>query len=253
MKSGLPSDRPNLQSVTLVAVSSVAMHLTIEALRSSVAHAQFGRTLLLSDRPPPAGEECLEWVQIPRLSSRWAYSRFMLRDLLQHIATSHALCIQWDGFVLDGTAWDPSFLDYDYVGAPWPHFNDGHNVGNGGFSLRSRRLLEACRTLPFGDYPMEDVLICREWRPQLERQGIRFAPESIARRFSFERMAPKGGEFGFHGAFNLVRQLSPVAAMRTFSSLEPGMLARNEKWELLRWALRHGRIRLALEMLRRLA
>lgn len=177
----------------------------------------------------------------------------MLRDLLQHIATSHALCIQWDGFVLDGTAWDPSFLDYDYVGAPWPHFNDGHNVGNGGFSLRSRRLLEACRTLPFGDYPMEDVLICREWRPQLERQGIRFAPESIARRFSFERMAPKGGEFGFHGAFNLVRQLSPVAAMRTFSSLEPGMLARNEKWELLRWALRHGRIRLALEMLRRLA
>ncbi len=83
----------------------------------------------------------------------------MLRDLASHVETSHALCIQWDGYVLRGQAWDPAFLTYDYIGAPWPHFSDGHNVGNGGFSLRSRRLLEACRQLPFDGQTAEDVVI----------------------------------------------------------------------------------------------
>jgi hypothetical protein len=41
--------------------------------------------------------------------------------------------------------------------------------------------------------------------------------------------------------------------LQLLRSLEPGMLARSERWELLRWALRHGRLRLALEVLRRLA
>lgn len=176
----------------------------------------------------------------------------MLRDLARHVTTSHTLCVQWDGFVLDGGAWDPEFLDHDYIGAPWPHFGDGHNVGNGGFSLRSRRLLEACHDLPFDGMRAEDVMICRRWRPELERRGHRFAPELVARRFSFERTPPEGNEFGFHGAFNLVRLLRPADARRLFRSLEPHMLARNERREVLGWALRHGRLRLALEMLRRL-
>jgi hypothetical protein len=163
------------------------------------------------------------------------------------------LCIQWDGFVLRGEAWDPAFLDYDYIGAPWPHFRDAYNVGNGGFSLRSRRLLEACKELPFDRSELEDVLICRRWRPQLEQQGIRFAPERIAQRFAYERTIPTGDEFGFHGAFNLVPLLRPAEALRLFRSLEPAMLARSERWQLLRWAVRHGRLSLALEMLRRLA
>ena len=143
-----------------------------------MAQARFGAVLLLSDRPPPAEAEGIRWIQIPRLGSRAEYSRFMLRDLARHVTTSHALCVQWDGFVLDGGAWDPEFLDHDYIGAPWPHFGDGHNVGNGGFSLRSRRLLEACRDLPFDGTHAEDVMICRHWRPELERRGLRFAPES---------------------------------------------------------------------------
>lgn len=247
-----PSARLDLASVTLVAVTSVAIEATVEALNASMTQANFARALLLSDREPLA-HPGIEWRQIGRLGSREDYSRFILHELVDHITTSHALCIQWDGFVLCGEAWDPAFLGYDYIGAPWPHFRDGHNVGNGGFSLRSRRLLEACRKLPFDRSQLEDVLICRQWRPELEQQGIRFAPEAVARRFSYERTKPSGDEFGFHGAFNLVRMLRPSAAFRLFRLLEPGMLARSERWQLLRWALRRGRLRLALEMLRRLA
>lgn len=247
-----PSRRPNLDSVTLVAVTSVAISHTVHALRRSMAEADFAHVLLISDLCPPGGLDGIRWIPSRRLNSRSEYSRFMLRDLATHVTTNHALCVQWDGFVINGAAWTGEFLNYDYLGAIWPHVNDGWNVGNGGFSLRSRQLLEACRALPIRGDELEDVLIGRVERPRLERMGIRFAPEEIARRFSYERTKPTGSEFGFHGAFNLVRYLSRVEAERLFSSLEPGMLARNERWELLRWALIHGRPKLAAIMMKRL-
>jgi hypothetical protein len=212
----------------------------------------FGQVLFLSDRQPSESEPAIVWQRIERLGSRADYSRFMLRDLAQRISTTHALCVQWDGFVVNGSAWDPRFLDYDYIGAPWPHFRDEHNVGNGGFSLRSRRLLEACRDLPFDGVQSEDIVIARLCRPKLEEQGIRFAPESVARRFAYERFSHTGREFGFHGAYNLVRYLSREKAVQLFQNLEPGMLARNERIEILRWAITRGRIGLATMMVARL-
>jgi hypothetical protein len=215
-------------------------------------HARFGKVLLLSDRPPPPRiDSAIAWRQIAPLASRSDYSRFMLRNLAEHIETSHALCVQWDGFVLNAQAWDPQFLEYDYIGAVWPHFADGHNVGNGGFSLRSRRLLEACTKLPFDEIQPEDVVIGRVYRRRLEEQGLRFAPDSVARRFAYERTPSTGKEFGFHGAFNLVRYLRRKDALRLFGALEKGMIAPNERWHIFRWALLRGRLGLALQMLRR--
>lgn len=250
--SSSPDRRLRLDSVTLVAVTSVASAATLRAIQACKGQAQFADVLLLSDQPPPSGGVRLQWRQIERICSRYDYSRFMLRELADHIQTSHVLCIQWDGFILDGGAWDPAFLDYDYIGAVWPHFRDNHNVGNGGFSLRSLRLLRACQKLPFDESQFEDLVICRQYRPQLEAEGIRFAPAEIARRFAFEREAPTGKEFGFHGSYNLVRYLLPSDALRLFRSLDPHMLSRGERLELFRWALKHGYVRLALTMLNRL-
>lgn len=248
-----PAGRPILSEVTLVAVTSVALQATVEALKRSMNQADFGQVLLLSDKEPPAEvSPAITWHRIERLGSRADYSNFMLQHLCEHVSTTHALCVQWDGFVLDGTAWDDSFLDYDYIGAVWPQFHDCHNVGNGGFSLRSRRLLNLCQRLPANDSDAEDIVIARLFRPQLEKEGIHFAPESVARRFAFERAAPTGQEFGFHGAYNLVRYLSHRDAMAVFRQLETGMLARSERREILNWALARGRINLARLMLSRL-
>ena len=246
------ASKPVLSEVTLVAVTSVAIEPTIDALRASMQRARFGEVLLLSDQRPPDSEPEIKWRRIAPLISRVDYSRFMLRDLADHVATDYALCVQWDGFILNGAAWDPRFLDFDYIGAVWPQFDDGHNVGNGGFSLRSRRLLEACKRLPFDGLDAEDIVIGRTFRSRLETEGIRFAPATVANRFAYERNEPSGLEFGFHGAFNLVRYIAPKDALRLFRSLEPGLLARNEKWELLRWALKRGHLRLAMAMFKRL-
>jgi hypothetical protein len=218
-----------------------------------MGQARFGEVLFLSDRPPPTNvDDAIRWERIDPLRSRADYSRFMLRELAAHIKTNHALCVQWDGYVLNGAAWTPHFLHYDYIGAVWPHFRDSHNVGNGGFSLRSRRLLAACRDLPFDGLEAEDVVIGRICRRHLEERGIRFAPEEIARAFAYERSAPAGREFGFHGAFNLIRLLEPGAATDLFRTVDQGMMARSERAEILRWALAHGRLRLAADMVFRL-
>jgi hypothetical protein len=243
--------RPHLAEVTLVAVTSVALDATVMAMRHSIAQASFARALLLSDRQPGdlAGSG-IEWRPIPRLDSRADYSRFVMDGLAEHIETGHALLVQWDGFVRDGRAWRDEFLEFDYIGAPWPQYRDGMAVGNGGFSLRSRRLLQATVSLAADGAP-EDVAICRTYRPVLEQaHGIRFASMDVARAFSYERCDSSGLEFGVHGVFNMLAELGSTRLLAWLTKLEPGVIGERESTELLVKAVRTGNWPLARLALR---
>lgn len=238
--------------VTLCAVSSVGLEATVAAMRHSLEQLRFEHAVLLSHvRPAGLDQAGIEWRRIDRLNSRSEYSRFMLHELADHIATPHVLVVQWDGFIRSGGQWREQFLTCDYVGAVWPQFDDEMKVGNGGFSLRSRRLLEATRHIAAGP-EAEDLSICRTHRHMLEREhGIRFADLETARRFSYERERSTGDEFGFHGAYNLLAELPLERATQLFDSLEPGVLGARESvelmfdalgefnWDLARMALKH--------------
>jgi hypothetical protein len=109
-------------------------------------------------------------------------------------------------------------------------------VMNGGFSLRSRRLLEAPTrlglefTLPpvsgisTPPYSMEwdsranleDVHICLNFRSRLESSGIRFAPFEIARQFAFEHLHPV-----MHDGFDLMQVFGHHSKIRKLKSLSP--------------------------------
>ena len=195
--------RISLPQVTLCAATSVNVAATVAAMQHSMTLCDFGAALLLTDQilaPPPEG---IAVQHISNLESSAGYSRFILSEMVQYITTSHVLVVQWDGFVLHPEAWDPAFMEFDYIGAVWPQFTDGAVVGNGGFSLRSKRLLDACCSLGLAEHP-EDVAICRTHRARLEEEfGVRFASPSIAVHFSYERTERVGTEFGFHGVFNL--------------------------------------------------
>jgi hypothetical protein len=227
-------DRGKASGVTLCAVTSVARDATLAAMRHSLSQLQFDRALLLSDSCPPGIDETdIEWRRIAPLKSREDYSRFILHELAYYIDSRHVLIVQWDGFVRDGRRWQDAFLDYDYIGAPWPHFLDGASVGNGGFSLRSKRLLEATRTIPPGSEP-EDILICRTYRQKLETvDGLRFAGLEIASQFSYERICSTGLEFGFHGAYNLFAELPDSMFRSLISSIEPGVVGPGESVQLM--------------------
>jgi hypothetical protein len=218
------SARPPLDDVTLCAVDCVTPALAVRALRISASLCRFGRVLLLTSTGHRA--DGIETRAIAHLGSGEAYSAFVLRELVTHVNTGFVLLIQWDGYVLSPTAWRREFLDYDYIGARWLAANlgaddaaRGHDVGNGGFSLRSRRFLEAAaalaRPLPESHLHPEDVIACRQWRPELEaRANVRFAPDAVADRFSMEHALGAEPTFGFHGALNLAHAINDPAFSR---------------------------------------
>ena len=213
--------RLSLPSVTLCAATSVNVSATVAALQSSLDQIDFAESILFTDAdlsPSPPG---IRTVGIDRIGSAADYSNFLLHGLVQHVRTEHCLIVQWDGFVVDAKQWDPCFLDCDYIGAVWPQFDDGHDVGNGGFSLRSRKLLEACLDRRFqGGHP-EDVTICRLNRPLLESEhGIRFGDRALANHFSFERHRPAQPTFGFHGVFNMVEALGVERFWEVYRTLD---------------------------------
>lgn len=201
---------------------------------------EFGRALLFTDVEIADLPEGLERVAIAPLRSSQDYSRFVLHDLGDWIDTTHCLIVQWDGFILDAGAWDPAFLDLDYIGAPWPQFVDGHDVGNGGFSLRSKRLINACRAPGFVDSAeAEDVVIARRNRFWLEEKfGIRFADRETASRFSFERDRTTPQNFGFHGVFNLPEAIGSDSFWTIYTELDDRATLRPDSWPLFLTLLR---------------
>lgn len=224
-----------LPTVTLCAATSVNLAATVEALSRCLGLARFAECLLFTDRPAPVGHAEIRTVPIARMESSRDYSTFMLKELVHHVRSNHVLVVQWDGFILDPGCWDDHFLVYDYIGAPWPQFSDGAEVGNGGFSLRSRRLLEACLDPAFQVSHPEDVAICRSNRPLLEKNNaIRFAPAEVATRFAFERSRPAERSFGFHGIFNMVPAIGADPLWATYLSLDDRRTAFQDLGILLR-------------------
>jgi hypothetical protein len=229
-----------LPTVTLCAAASVNVKATCLALSACLEQVDFAECLLFTDSDCPERDVRVRHVPIRPLRSSADYSDFLLQDLADHVTTPHCLIVQWDGFLLSAAHWKSEFLDYDYIGAPWPQFSDGHAVGNGGFSLRSHKLLNACRDPRFERNHPEDVAICRTNRILLEKEhGIRFADIALAETFAFERTPQKGSTFGFHGIFNLIPLLGVDRFWRLYETLDDRTTAFAD-YSLLMRQLSHG-------------
>jgi len=141
----------------------------------------------------------------------------LFQKLINFSNGEYFMTIQTDGYPLNDNLWDDQFLNYDYIGAPWPKgmgwTPDAPLVGNGGFSIRSRKLYEITKNITgYADYfrtygVNEDVMLSFKLRSFLEENKINFAPVDIASRFSVE--IPLSDDhnintaFGFHGKNHL--------------------------------------------------
>lgn len=142
------------------------------------------------------------------------YNRFFIEDLNNYISTDFVLTVQSDGFIINPSSWNDNFLNYDYIGAPWPWHGA---CGNGGFSLRSKKFLETSSKLKYikdhHEYECcpEDNFLCLDVynRKFMLDNGIKFADIKTALDFSFEHPINQypnssiNNSFGFHGKFNL--------------------------------------------------
>jgi len=142
------------------------------------------------------------------------YNYYCFVELGKHVDTTRALVIQYDSWVIRPELWDDNWLNWDYLAAPWPVVENSYianngeraRVGNGGFSLRSKWLMDIPRIEGWGlrseqNQKNEDGQICCYWRKEFLRWGIKYAPVEVAARFSFENEVPENREintFGFH-------------------------------------------------------
>lgn len=245
--------RPQLAEISLCCVDTRAPTLAWQSLQRSMQQADFAQVLLFTCAGhglvlPPQ----VRCVEIEALRSGADYSRFVLRELPGYIDTSYVLLTQWDGFVVDGSAWTDEFLACDYIGAVWHDQPAGLNVGNGGFSLRSQHCLRAGLDERLEQLHPEDAMLCRRYRGLLEREhGLRFAPPALAQRFAFENLAPAGRCFGFHGPYNLPRFLDEAQLLQWLQALPEDFFRGRDARRLARALLGRGMAAAALQLLQR--
>ncbi len=245
--------RLQLPQVTLCAVDGRSPRLAAQALQLSMAQVDFARVLLLTHGAPAgvAGPG-IEVIDVGPIDSGAAYSHLVLRQLPALIDTPYVLVTQWDGFVRDARAWRPEFLDWDYIGAPWPEQPESMQVGNGGFSLRSQRLLQAGLDPLIADEHPEDVHLCRTYRAELEaRHGLRFAPPALAQQFAFENSRVPGPCFGFHGPYNLPLVLDEATLQSWLAQLPDAFFRSRDARRLARALLARRMPRAAQQLIAR--
>jgi hypothetical protein len=213
----------NLPEVTLICISSVNLQQTYYAFHKSVEKINFGAVKLVTHEKPEDLPDFIEYSECYKIDSINDYSFYCIYNLTNHVETSHCLLIQADGFVINPEMWDPIFLNYDYIGAPWEWnenayidpFGNHQRVGNGGFTLRSKKLLDVPKSyyvefdVNQGDFYKhmnannfaEDGNICVHNRHIYEKAGCIFAPVEVAARFSHEKQISETQgikPFGFH-------------------------------------------------------
>jgi hypothetical protein len=223
----------DLTRVTLIAVDNTTrVTNTIKAIHTCIEQAKFGSVKLITSREiiDQYSEELskdniiMEEMVYP-ITNIVIYSHYFLYDLYRHVDTEFCLTIQDHGFIINPESWTEEFFNYDYIGAPWPirddayitPFNEHIRVGNGGFSLRSKKLLEVPLKIeiPFdttkGDFYKhfnqncfnEDGNICIHNKHLYESQGCKFPSVELAARFSYESPVPENQNlipFGFHSS-----------------------------------------------------
>jgi len=217
-----------ITSVAIAIIDTSQHILAYNALANSLAAFDFQQVLVFSDEKKYWGSHPV--IEITKIKSLEEYNGLVNFKIPQHLCCDFCLIIQYDGFIINGDQFSPHFYFYDYIGAPWPHFST-MNVGNGGFSWRSRKLMNAVATLPYEDLSIaEDIFICRDRRPLLENShGVIFAPPAIASHFSTESIATPYPTFGFHGIFHL-----PQIYRETISFLVDNIdLSTARKWQHL--------------------
>ena len=191
----------NLDNVTIICIDGVNPNVGVKALKYSMQEINFAQSIILSHIKPDIIPDGVEYIKIPELTHH-TYSSFCLHELYKYFTTDFVLIIHDDGFVINPHKWTNEFLNYDYIGAPWR--GEGNNrVGNGGFSLRSKKLVNLCRAIQWGG-GHEDGEICITQRQLFVNNGCKFAPTELAALFSLESKLHDveynlENSFGFHG------------------------------------------------------
>lgn len=199
------NNKLQLQNVTLVAMTSVKVMETVKAMKYSYKDIDFGDIVLITHKRPIYLPRKIRYAHTSKLTNIDHFNYKMLYELGDYIHTDYAMIVHYDGFVVHPEMWRDEFLDYDYIGAPWPDPHDDftyrdidgnlRRVGNS-VGIRSKRLIDfpKANNLPFEEdhgYFHEDGFLCVKNIHLVEAAGMKVAPLDVAKYFSHETMIPE--------------------------------------------------------------
>jgi len=215
----------NGKSIGLVCLDTIHYPKTLYAIKKTLKNIDIDKIYWISDKYLPELDSIktpegfgvpVQHIFIPTIKNYILEYNNIYINLLPYILgeENFFLNIHSDGFAVNKNSWDNRFLDYDYIGAPWPFCLPGQRVGNGGFSLRSKKLYDSLKYIDtslklqyiHGSFG-EDVIICRNLDSILKTDfGIKFCSEELSAKFSMELSGTMfdywiGKSFGFHGGF----------------------------------------------------
>ncbi len=207
-----------LPTVTLLTLETRQHALAKLAIQDCLDAADFGAVVVCGTEPYGfPGERFIRCPDFDSLDTTPnSFARFFWAKLGTLFETRHALFMNYDSWIIDPGMWRDEYLDYDYIAAPSWFYEDraqpppffrrtGYHVGGTGFCLVSKAMLEHIHSNP-DRYPYEkpvDYVWHTTYRPKMEAEGFRWAPEELAYDFALERYRPSAHSrhFGFHDCF----------------------------------------------------
>ena len=205
MRMEMKNGRLQLPDVTLMAMTSVKVKETIKAMEYSMRGIDFGDSVLITHRKPLFLPKTIRYAHTSKLTDINCFNYKMLYELGDYIHTDFVMIVHYDGFVVHPEMWRDEFLDYDYIGSPWPLPKDDFSyrdingnlcrVGNS-VGIRSKRLIDFPKKagIPFEadhGYFNEDGFLCVKNRHLVEAAGMKVAPLEVAKYFAHESMIPE--------------------------------------------------------------
>ena len=198
-----------LPTVTLMIIDCLNVTRAINVLEHCKSKADFGAVKLLSHIPTDYEHR----ERIKPLNSLIAYSIFMLTKVHSFIETDHVLIVQRDGWILNPESFNPAWLQLDYIG---PIFVQYDHVGSGGFSLRSKKLMQnVASNTPEWNWTQKQAEEIQEQQQYYEDGVIclskRFSQFKIASLEEAGKFAAGGNRnrkyfvekpFGYHGVWH---------------------------------------------------
>ena len=216
--------------VDLVTINCNMVEEGVKALEYSTKYIEFNNVFLLSDQTISGN---FDLISIKKIRDVEDYNNEIL-NLSKHIKSEYVLIIQHDGHVINHKKWDDLFLKFDYIGAPWPNSNKWNErwkyypkemeekilknlnlnrIGNGGFSLRSKKFLDYSRSYKEVDGAPEDIFLNILNYDKAFEYGIKYPDVKTAISFSYEiplkgknlekekrfHFYNKNDHFGWHG------------------------------------------------------
>ena len=193
-------------NVTLICVDTINLKRAIATLEYCKSLMTFKYVELISSLP--GKYEHLVPISPTILSAAdplSKYSEFCIRELYKYFDTSHCLIVQYDGWIVNPEAWQDDWLNYDYIGCQtlWTEPGEEGKGGNGGFSLRSRKLLQMASHVVKNPHAEDQALSMADptgMRNSFEEMGFNFAPARVQKKFGIE-LEECSGQFGHHQGF----------------------------------------------------